>query len=364
MKNKNSDKLLKDIYFNAKHTAGFGGKSKLTNVVKGKIPRHKIDEWLSKTDTYNLHKPARKKFKRRKFVVTGLNALWQTDLTDLNKISNFNDGNKYILLNIDVFSRRANAIPIKSKSGRDVTEAFEKLIKLEGCYPKQLQTDDGKEFFNSHFQSMLKGYKINHYKTYNQEIKASLVERLQRTIKSKMFRYFTHTGSYRYLDVLQDLVSSYNNTVHSSTNLKPIAVTTKNQEEIWQTIYNPDEPLPPSKKYKFEIGGKVRVSKYSTIFAKGYLPNWSEEIFTIIERHKTSPPVYSLIDESGSKLRGTWYEPELQKVSVQDNTYKIESILGKRKVNNKIQYLVRWKGYPPSFDSYVDKKDIISEYKN
>jgi len=355
---------LKSIYFNAASPAGFSGKSKLKHILKGKVSPQSINKWLSRTDTYTLHKPIKKRFKRRKYVVSGINALWQCDLTELLQFAKYNNGYKYILLKIDVFSRKASAIQLKTKSASDVTNAFKDILKSENSFPDQLQTDKGKEFFNSKFQSMLSSYNIHHYASENQEIKASLVERLQRTLKSRLFRYFTHSNSYQWIDVLQDFIDSYNKTVHSSIGIKPIDISAKNQEEIWQRIYNPDNFSSANIIFKFSPGDKVRISKYSTVFAKGYTPLWSEEIFTVKERHYTDPPVYSLQDESGSKLKGTWYEQELQYVQTENNMYKIEAIVGKRKINGKIQYLVRWKGYPQSFDSYVDKKDMIGDYKN
>ena len=128
-------------------------------------------------------------------------------------------------------------------------------------------------------------------------------------------------------------------------------------------MYNPDKPL-TTRLFKFKVGDWVRISKYSTIFAKGYLPAWTQEIFTIAKRYSTKPVVYSLIDDHGDELTGTWYEPELQKVKNKNETYKIESIVGQRKVNGKIQYLVKWLGYDSDFNSYVNKSDLILDYKN
>lgn len=360
-KSKSYNNDLHKVYFNPRHPASFGGKSKLIHAFKNKIKHQTISEWLSSKHTYTLHKTPRKKFPRRKYIVHGIDALWQCDLTDLPQLAKYNNGIRYILVVIDVFSRWGSARVLKSKSGVDVASAFADIMTSENRTPDQLQTDKGKEFLNTHFKTILEKFKIHHYVTENQEIKASFVERLQRTIKSKMFRYFTHTNSYRYIDVIQDLFKSYNDSVHSSTGMKPNNINYKNQEKIWQKLYyTPETEI----KFKFNLGDRVRISKYSTVFAKGYLPAWSEEIFTVAKRHFTDPPVYSLKDDNNSQLTGTWYEPELQKVNSDDGVYKIESILGKRKLNGRTQYLVRWKGYPPSFDSYVDKSDIIEDYKN
>ena len=361
--NKKHYKTIQSVYFNVKNPASFGGKKKLKNKLGHKVSDSTVSKWLSSTDTYTLHKPLKKNFPRRKYIVSGINSLWQCDLTDLPQLTKFNNGHRFILLKIDCFTKKASAEPLKSKSAKEVTKAFKIILMREGENPNYLQTDRGKEFLNSEFQALLKDEKIMHYVSHNQEIKASLVERLQRTIKSKLFRYFTHSNSYKYLDVLPDIITSYNNSVHSSLGVRPTDVTHENQELIWQRLYNPDLPDQSNIIFKFKINDKVRISKYSTIFTKSYLPLWSQEAFSIAERHSTNPPVYSLKDESGAMLQGTFYEPELQKIIVPD-VYKIEAILGKRKINGRLQYLVRWQGYSPAFDSYIDKRDLVQDYKN
>jgi hypothetical protein len=359
----NSDKIIAKAYYNSKSPGGYAGKRRLKHQLKTKVDKKAIDDWLSKSDTYTLHKPLRKRFKRRKYIVSGIDATWQLDLSDLQKLAKYNNGNKYILIAIDAFSRFAFARPIKSKSGSRITEAFADILSKSKRSPQYVHTDKGKEFLNKEFQSLLKSRNIYHYVTENQEIKASMIERLQRSIKSRLFRLFTHTNSYRYVDDLQNIISSYNRSYHRTIKAKPTDVSYQNQERVWHRLYEDNQTGEPIR-FKFRVNDRVRISKYSTVFSRGYLPNWSEEIFTIAEAHNTSPPVYSLKDDSGSKLLGTWYEQELQKVVVRDDVYKIEAILGQRKLNGKTQYLVRWLGYDSTFDSYVDKKDLIKHYNN
>lgn len=360
----NSNDKIANIYFNPERVASFGGRQKLTKALRGKISKNVINDWLQSTDSYTLHKDAKRKFPRRKYIVTGINHLWQMDLAIFSQFAKFNDGYKYILVVIDVFSKKAYASPLKTKSGLEVSIAIDKIISKYGNNEVlYCQTDKGTEFTNKFVQSVFKKHDIHHYTYTNEEIKASFVERFQRTLKQRLYRYFTHSNNYRYIDVLQKMITSYNNTEHSSHKEAPNNVSSSNQEEIWQNMYNPDKPLTISKP-KFKIGDAVRISKYSTVFAKGYLPSWSNEIFNISKVHKTTPVVYSLRDEAGDELIGTWYAQELQKVALKNNVYKIESILGQRKVNGKIQYLVRWLGYPSSYDSYIDKSQLIQNYKN
>lgn len=362
---KNKTDGIAEIYFNTKHSGGFTGKRKLQRALKNKIPYRQVSDWLEHTDTYTLHKPAKRSFKRRSYVVTGLNHLLQMDLAVFSQFSKYNNQYKYILLIIDVFSKKAYGIPLKTKSGTEVSNAIDHFLSDHKKDILYVQTDKGSEFLNSLTQKVFKKHKVKHYTYTNQEIKASFVERFTRTLKQKIYRYFTHTNGYRYIDALPHLMHSYNSSIHSSHGKAPNTVNHKNQEEVWQKLYNTDQPLDKiNGKPTFKVGDQVRISKYSTVFAKGYLPAWTEEIFTIAEVHGTNPPVYSIADDHGDKLTGTWYKEELQKVKIRNSTYKVEAILGQRKVNNKIQYLVKWLGYDNSFNSYINKSDLIQNYKN
>ena len=110
---------------------------------------------------------------------------------------------------------------------------------------------------------------------------------------------------------------------------------------------------------KFRVGNRVRISKAKRHFEKGYMANWTEELFTIVDAHRSDPPVYRLTDCHGDKLDGTFYEPELQKVVVpKGKTYRVESILRWR--NKRREVLVKWSGYPTSFNSWIDAKTLVN----
>ena len=356
---------LGKVYFTPKKPGSFGGVNKLHNNLKSKITQKQVKAWLASKDTYTLHKPLKKKFLRRKFIVSGIDSLWQCDLADFSKLKSENQGYQYILVCIDVFSRYAMARPVKQKTGQEISKAFADIITKEQRKCSSLNHDKGKEFLNNTFKQFLKDHKIKQYATENVETKAALAERVIKSIKNVIYRYFTYANTSTYVNVISDIISSYNNTIHSSIGIKPVDVNPNNQEEIWNRLYNPDSTI---KQYfqqpKFEVGDNVRISKYSTVFRKGYLPLWSTEIFKISKVHFTSPPVYSLSDYSGDKLTGTWYEQELQKVDSSEAVYKIEKILSQRKIGGKIQYLVKWLGYPDSFNSYVNKSDLVQNYKS
>ena len=192
---------------------------------------------------------------------------------------------------------------------------------------------------------------IDIYSTENEE-KASVVERWNRTMKEKMFKYFSANNTRKYIDVLDEMVKSYNETVHSSTKMTPIEASKEmNENKVWLNLYSiPKEGKDP----KYSVGDKVRITKKKTTFEKGYTPRWTEEVFTIDEVLRTDPPTYKITDYNDERIQGSFYEPELQKTS--QDIYRIEKVIRKR--GNKA--LVKWLGYPDSFNSWIDSKDVIN----
>ena len=355
------DQYLSNVYYDPKRPGSFSGLENLYRDVKEegryRLTRKQIREWLMKQDSYTLHKPVQRKFKRNRVLVGGIDEQWQMDLADMQSLMKYNDGYRYLLVCIDVFSKYAWIVPLKTKTGPSLVEAL-KVILTSGRKPGKIMTDQGTEFFNKHFQTFLNSKDIQLYHTFN-ETKASVVERVIRTFKTKMWRYFTAKKTMRYIDMLSDLVNSYNHSVHRSIKTKPVLVNADNEEQIWHTLYDDDDigNLHPVK-YKFNIGDQVRISKIKRKFEKGYLPNFSKEIFTVSKRIPRNPSVYKLTDYDGEELEGTFYEKELQKIVKTDNMYEIEKILRKRGKGKNEKYLVKWLGYPEKFNSWVPVSEI------
>jgi transposase InsO family protein len=352
---KTQDQTLSKVYYTPKHAASYGGVRAVERVVKGGKQKKKVKPWLDEQDTYTLHKPVRYRFPRRRVIVGGLDHQWQADLVDVARLSKDNKGIKFLLTCIDVLSKYAWVVPLKDKTGKSLVAAFETIFKT-GRQPLALQTDKGTEFLNRPFQKFLKDHNVSFFTTENEDIKASIAERFNRTIKTKMWKYFTRHDTLVYHNILSDLVWSYNHTYHRSIKTQPASVNTKNQEVIWQRLYAHDRPVPS---FKFRVGDHVRISKARRTFKKGYLPNWTREIFTVTECRFGDPPVYVLQDDGGTLLQGTFYAEELQKVTItKDKLYKIEAILDEQKKGKRVQYLVKWEGYPTSFNSWLDKAEL------
>ena len=351
-------KILAKKYYDPKHPASYGGIKAFKNALGNlKIKDKDVSGWLMTQDTYTLHKPVRRNFKRRKVLVAGIDQQWQADLVDLKSIAKHNDGYKYLLTCIDVLSKYAWVIPLRDKTGKALVEAFKSIFK-SGRKPRQLQTDKGSEFTNRNFQAFLQENDVHFFTTENEDIKASIAERFNRTFKSKMWKYFTHNNTLKYLDVLKDLVSSYNHTLHRSIKMAPAKATKENEITVWKNLYG-DEVL-DAKDTTLKQGDQVRISKARRAFKKGYLPSWSEEIFTVCEVRKRQPPVYRIKDYNGEQLKGTFYPQELQKVIKTDDVYRIEEVLQKRKKGKQVQYLVKWYGYPASYNSWINGNQLTT----
>jgi len=274
---------------------------------------------------------------------------------DVSGLSSHNDGSRYLLTCIDVFSKRAWAVPIRRKTGHNVAEAFEKILADGNC--NMLQSDKGTEFLNSTFQSMLRRRGIKLYTSENEDLKAAVVERFNRTLKTKMFRYFTHANTRRYMDVLDDLLHSYNNTHHRSIGMAPSVVNADNEDVVRARLYS---LKPKTCRWKYAFGDRVRIGMQRQPFRKGYLGEWSEEIFEISARLPMVPVAYELRDLLGEGIKGRFYEPVIQRVPKSDDErFVVDRILKTRKRDGKIQYLVSWKGYSSKFDSWVDELATI-----
>lgn len=267
-----------------------------------------------------------------------------------------NQGYRYILTVIDLFSRFAYALPLKNKTGIEVANTLDELFKQSK--PKYLQTDQGLEFYNSHVTKILEKYNVELFSIYSEK-KAAVVERFNRTLKEKMFRMFTFQGNYKWYDKLQDLVDAYNNTYHRTLKAIPSRVNKANETDVWIKQYS---DLKPGKDtLKLKVGDRVRITKAKTLFDKGYLQNWTDEEFIIKEINtKYNPIMYTLSALDGEVIKGTFYSQELQKVVNPSNLFRIEKILRTRIVNGKKEALVKWMGYKePSWTNYSNINSIV-----
>lgn len=305
---------IKTAYRNPEQPGALGGVERLQSHAFKTTSKKKIQSTLLEDDTYARHAPIRRNFRRNPIMAYGIDDCWQADLADLSSLAESNGKHRYLLTVIDVLSKYAWVRPLKDKYGKSMMKAFSMILK-EGRKPRNLTTDQGKEFVNREFQAFLKQHEINFFAAVN-DTKAAVVERFNRTLKSKMWRYFTSTSKFRYIGVLQDLIKAYNHTQHRSiAGLRPVDVNRRNERDVWYYLYLRRAPK-KVKGPRFAIGDQVRISRYKTEFEKGYLPNWTSEVFTV---HRIIPLgylgaseyVYQLRDQHGDVIVGTFYEAQM-----------------------------------------------------
>jgi len=230
---------LLSIYFDPKHPASFSGPTKFYYIAKKErkydISLHHIKKWLATQDAYSLQRPLRYKFKRNRVVSTGLNGRWDMDLAQVSNLSSDNNGVKYLLIAINVFTRFLWVEPLKNKTPDSVIKSMKKIFSTAPL-PQIIRSDKGGEFNNKKLKTYvyLHSKGITYYVTQN-ETKASYAERVIRTLKTTMYRYFTYKQTYRYVDILQDLVRDYNDRPHRSLNERsPTGINANNELIDWK----------------------------------------------------------------------------------------------------------------------------------
>jgi len=236
-----------------------------------------------------------------------------------------------------------------------VQEAFKQIFRRALAYPLMVQSDQGTEFESRAMQPFFNERGIKQYSVKSQ-FKASLVERFQRTLKEKMWRYFTHKHTRRWIDVLQSLLSAYNNAPHRSIGMSPNQMTPNNEMYEWLRAEEGPTPILKTKR-SVKVGDTVSLSRVKNVFEKGYLPNWTTEIFTVSKVLNTHPPQYKVRDYNNEEIRGSFYIQELQVVDLPAD-YDIEEIVGQKRVNGRLYYHIKWLGYPTSMNTWEPAENL------
>ena len=187
----------------------------------------------------------------------------------MQAFAKFNGGIKYLLTVIDVFSKYGWIVPLKSKTGVEVARALNKIFKKRK--PEKLWVDKGKEFYNKN----VRVWGVELYSTENEE-KSCVIERWNRTMKEKMFKYFSANSTRKYNNVIDEMVDDYNSTRHSSIKMTPVAASEKkNERAVWMNLYGNESAQ--NINFKFKVGEKVRITKKKGLSDKVYTPKWTEE---------------------------------------------------------------------------------------
>ena len=277
----------------------------------------KIAKYLRKNETHSLHKPRRKKFKRRRIIVYYPYQIVQMDLIEMRNISGSNYGYNYVLLAIDCFSKKIWMRKMKTKTGKETADAIKSVIGAMEWPPQTVIFDEGLEFYNKYVNMLFQQYNIHSY-SIRTSTKAGAAERANRTIKSMIWKYFTEFHTKRWIDQITKIQDVYNNTYHSTIKRTPNEVTWANRKEVFKVMF---PEIHDRVKCKLREGDKVRVAIKKTIFEKGYTQNWSKEIFTITKvLQKGGVCWYKIADHSGKLYPKSKYYYDLNLVARNDNT--------------------------------------------
>ena len=259
--------------------AAYNSPEKVYRVLKKKYPgqfsRYFIQKWLDGIDAYSVQKQVRQKFKTPKVRVTSIDSQFDADLSDVNNIAKDNDGIRYLLFVIDIFSSFLWVKPLKNKTAKSVLEALKEVLKKRKLV--RLRVDKGSEFVNRWVKKYLKDNDIYLFVTQSSK-KANYAERVIKTFRLLLWRYLRHKRNYRYIDDLQKLVDTYNATPHRSLNfIAPKDVNKSNEADLWAFMYlrkpAKEAKRTPKKRtapYKFKLGDLVRISYIKHPFRRVY----------------------------------------------------------------------------------------------
>ena len=338
-----------------------------------------LSKWLRENEIYTTtRKGVSKTFPKNNVSVVDLDSIFDIDLIDFSRMSEKNDGYRYIVICIDIFSRYLWARPLKSKLGSEVSEALISIFK-EGRVPKSIRSDSGHDVHNATItKKALKPFGVKQYITHNNQ-QANYAEHVIKTLKTRIWRYFRFTMKQRWVDVLQNFVTSYNNSMHSSLGKwTPKSVNSNNESRLRLDQYFIKEKkdrrnfqqleliqLNP-RPFKFKLGSTVRIPYSKTKFFREYSEKWSNEVFLVTKRFRRDGlNIYKLDDTLNRPVAGTFYEQELQKVDYnKKGTFFIDRIKKTVKMKGKTYVLVSWYGWPsPDFDTLIPDSSL-AKYQN
>ena len=360
------EKFLHDVYiktFPSRDELYFLARKKFGN----KVTRKKISDFLKSKDSYTLHRLNRRNFLRENYLSPRPGVFLTSDLAEVGDLAKFNDGVRFLIFFLDVFSRHLTVYPMHSKSARETSNCIKKYLDNSSHNYKRLHTDEGSEFVNRTVQTLLDKHGIKLYHSKSRDIKAGVAEIYIRHLKTKLYRSMTERSSQRYLDHLQIFVDHMNakpktllsgfssNFVHNTNDGRLI-------RDIKLNIYKRQRSRQNNISFDLNVGSFVRLSKTSrsqNIFSKKFREQNTREIFLIYKVDRTSVPVtYYLKDiDFHEPIIGKFYRQELIEVTKPKN-FRVE-ILSEKIINRKKHYLVNWVDYPEMGTSLIPYDDMI-----
>ena len=283
------------------------------NVASAPAFSAKVADFLRKNKVSSTHRRiSKKRFPRRRIIVDSPFKIFMSDLIVYNGLTRSNNGNTYILLVIDCFSRYIWTRPLKLKEGVDVANALNDILQDFTQWPNSLITDEGKEYYNKNVRVILDRYGLHHY-SIKTKMKASIAERAIQTLKKRLQIFMKTKKTKKWLDALPKITDGYNKTPHRSIGMSPSQVNLKNRALVFSRLY-PDIDL--KVKPRLKVGNVVRIKIEKGVFEKGYTENWAPEIYLIIDvRQRAGIVWYKISDIEGKRISGIKYYFELNLIA-------------------------------------------------
>lgn len=352
---------LANIYHDPRNPGSFSSKRNLylaTKPANTNVSKSQINDFAQQDIVFSLHAPARRRFQRNKYLATHPKEMAQCDLVDMQEFASQNNGYRYLLTVIDIFSKKAFVIPVKSKMGSEIASSFKKLFMT--FLPSKIQTDRGTEFKNVHVQKVMDDHRVHLFFSLNSDIKCGIVERFNRTLKGRMFKYFSSRGSRKYIDILDHIVSAYNGAYHSTIKMSPNMVNEENTRQVFENIYGVSSSreliVRTAQSSRLKEGDSVRTKYELKPMEKAFYPNWSDRIYKIVNIIRGMDKLmYKIADDTGSVLKRRFYQEELQKVHT-DTGFRVE-VLRVDKPNKRLR--VRWLNHPELAPTWIPETDLL-----
>lgn len=282
-----------------------------------------VRKFHSAQDPYTLHKRVVRNFKRNPYIITAIDGLWESDLADLSMFAKENDGVKFIMVVIDVFTKYAWVECILNKNASTVTTAFKRVLdRADGRRPVVFRSDRGKEYKNSTLAGFLDSRNIKQqFPQTTSLFKASIAEAFIKNMKLRIYRYFTSKGgkSHRYVHIIQDIIRAYNDTVHTTTKFRPSAIRPEDAPAVYENTrrkHANDVHTFDRSKPKFSVGDPVLVVLKRNVFHTGYAQQYGKEIYRVRKVINKMPyRLYMLETQQRKPVEGKLYAQELQLVA-------------------------------------------------
>ena len=354
-------RYLQRIYYDERSGGAFSTPGKLWREVKRRqhynnVGTKRIEHFLNTLAPYTLFRPSRSRFPTPPVIVNGPLEQFDMDLVDVSRQSSSNDGTRFLLTAIDVFSKYAYAVPLVNKTGPVVTAAAAEIF--DDRQPKRVCSDRGTEFKSAPFQQLLRERNIAHFFAGGSG-KCTVVERFHRTLKTRIARFQHHRNTERYVDNLQGIVEGYNKSYHRTIKTRPVDVDDAQRDKVFLDSYAPKQ-VPRRLPFKLRIGDDVRIAGERHPFLREHFQRWSEEIFVVDKRwRQRNINMYRLKDCADEELVGSFYGQELTKVEGSANAlYRIERVLDEKEENGVKMVKVKYVGYPERCGKWMRKRDV------